>query len=279
MGSLKEKYLQTQESRHQNLARALDISWGELANLEFEVITNTSIDGLVYGYTIVFDENSDESLLNKIRGLEANFSVHLDPWIFDRTEDEEYELSAIAENTNYKDNFIKEINTIEKLYELKIEDESLRKAHLRQLFVSVIGAIETYLYDAFIHRALSSNYHLEKFVNSHPEFKKEKIQISEIFSTSRAIKEKAKTVMLNTIYHKLPVVKQMYEATFDIKFPEISKMQQYVIQRHDLVHRNGKTKDGKVLIISEPMIEELIRSAIQFIENVDKSTDEYDIPF
>ena len=96
MGSLKEKYLQVQESRHLNLARALNLTWGELASLEFEVSANLLMDGDIYGYTIVFDENNDEALLNKIHGLDNRLTVQLNPWVFDRTEDEEYELGAIG---------------------------------------------------------------------------------------------------------------------------------------------------------------------------------------
>ena len=278
MGGVKESYLQEQESQHLYLARALGISWKELASLDFQIHTNMSKEGILYGYVIEFSEKNDVKLLNKISGLEGGSNVQLPPWVFDRTEEEEYELEAINDNKEYKENFMTSIFNIERLNEIYIEDESLKEALLQQLFIGVISALETYLSDAFINKALESKWYLQRFVESHPEFKKQKIQLSELYSMSVTIKEKAKSVMMGTIYHKLPVVKEMYEATFYIDFPDITVMQKYIAQRHDLVHRNGKTTEGKRLRINDRKIETLIASAVHFVEKVSAAIDD-EIPF
>lgn len=278
MGNLKERYLHEEESWRINLARALGITWDELVSLDFEVHTNTSKDGVVYGYIVQFAENNDPALLGKVRGLDDANSVHLSPWSLDRIDDEEYELDAITGSGNHKANFKDAIYAIERLQEISIDDQVLRTALLRQLYIGVIGALETYLSDAFINKALNNDNFLKNFVESHPEFRKQKIQLSEIYSASLSIKEKSKNVMLGTIYHKLPIVKEMYEATFDIVFPDISVMQKYITQRHDFIHRNGKTTDGKVLIVSDNKLIELISTAVDFVEKLSYEIDN-DIPF
>ena len=77
-----------------------------------------------------------------------------------------------------------------------------------------------------------------------------------------------KKTILDTIFHNLPIIKKMYEDTFSINFPSIKKMYNYVLLRHDLVHRNGKTKDGKDVEIDDDYIDKVILDTKDFIEKI-----------
>lgn len=279
MGGVKERYLEDEEGHYIHLADSLGIQWQELISLDYEISANISNDGLVYGYVITFDKESDKDILDKIPGIDNNLAVHLSPWALERSKDDEYELGAIFDNSEYKAHFFRELENLDQLRGVEVDDASLRQILLRQLFISIIGIVETYLSDAFINKTLSSEQYLENFVSTHPEFKKQKISISEIFKTSRSIKEKAKTLMVATIYHKLPVVKEMYQQTFEIEFPDISNMQKYVTQRHDLVHRNGKTTDGKTVLMDNETIVALKLAAIELVDAISVAFDDDDIPF
>ena len=279
MGGLKEQYLKDQEDHYICLAEALGISWEELIALDYEVSANMSKDGLIYGYVVTFNEENDKKLLEKISGIDSNLSVLLPAWAFERSAEDEYELGAIFDNTEYQSNFLREIENINELRNLTVDDPGLRRVLYRQLFISVIGAVETYLSDAFINKTLSYEHYLERFVTTHPEFKKQKISISEVLSASRNIKEKAKTIMVGTIYHKLPMVKEMYQQTFDIQFPDISEMQKFIAQRHDLVHRNGKTTEGEVVHVTDETIESLTNLAKNFVNAVSEALLYDEIPF
>lgn len=282
MGSVKERYLQEQELRHSSLARAFGVSWDELASLEFEVHAQTSKDGLIYGYIVEFDEGSDPAIMAKIQGLDDEYTLQLEPWALDRTEDEEYELDAILSSEHackdHKKNFMRAIYEIERLDEVSVDDQDLKHVLLKQLFIGIIGALETFLSDMFITKVLSDEDCMRRFIENHPEFRKQKISLSELYAAHTSIRERAKSVMVGTIYHKLPVVKEMYESTFNINFPDISAMQRYITRRHDLVHRNGKTTDGKVLLVTKAQLHELISSSVVFVETISKSLEE-EIPF
>ncbi|RUR28081.1 hypothetical protein [Vreelandella nanhaiensis] len=282
MSSIKEYYLENEESRYIQLADILGVSWRELQDLEYEITARVSTDGNVYSYIIEFSKDNDPSVLRNVEGLSENWTVEIAPWVLERSEEDEYELGAIARNENYRLSFISELQDLDGLLELEIADQNLHRVLLRQVFISIIGAVETYLSDAFINEVISNPLYLERFVQSHPEFKKQKISLSEIFYESLKIKEKAKNIMLGTIYHKLPVVKQMYQDTFGIKFPHIGDMQKYIIQRHDLVHRNGKTADGDQVIIDRKTIDNLKSSAFEMIDKIDieiKELSDYGLPF
>lgn len=112
--------------------------------------------------------------------------------MLERSADDEYELNAIFDSTKYKSRFLDELENIDRLRSLIIDDAGLRELLLRQIFTSIIGALETYLSDAFINKALSSDYYIENFVATHPEFKKQKINDSDVFATARKNEGKIK---------------------------------------------------------------------------------------
>ncbi|QSR34831.1 hypothetical protein CFI10_07460 [Marinobacterium iners] len=279
MGGLKENYLHNQEERYARMADALGISWEELSELDYEIDANVSKDGLVYDYILQFSEENDPIILEKINDLDENRTAHLAPWVFERGSEDEHELEAILENIDPKASFINEIKNLEQLLAINLKQEDIKDILFRQIFISMMGALETYLSDTFINKVSGSVYFLENFVASHPEFKKQKFSLSDVFKERRGIEEKARSVMVETIYHKLPTVKKMYEDTFSISFPDISAMQKFVIQRHDLVHRNGKTTDGEKVPVSEKTITDLKNTAVDLVNRIEERMEDDDIPF
>jgi len=279
MGSLKEYYLSSSEERHERLAEALRISWQELDELDYEIDVNVSKDGLIYCYILKISEENDPEVIKKIEGIESDLTVRIEPWVLDHDPYDEYELSAISENIEFKRNFDKELQNIRQLLEISIEGQDLKNVYYRQIFITIIGAMEVYLSDALINKVLANREYLEKFIETHPSFKKQKISLSSIFHEYKLIEDKAKSIMLDTVYHKLSNIKKMYESTFSIQFPEISIMQKFIQQRHDLVHRNGKTKQGEHIVLNKNVINELIDSASSLVNDVSEKLEYGEIPF
>lgn len=268
MGGMKGARLQVEENRQQTLAEVLGISWEELHLLDYEVTKVLSEDGLLSGYVIKFGMNANPEVLSKIAGVSETRSLNLSPWVFERSYEDEYLLGAIAENIDHRASFANEIESSIRLQRLETNDFATKELLLRQIFISIIGGLETFLSDLFISRTLSSEWYLQKFVESHPEFKKQKISISEIYNISQTIRQRAKTVMVGTIYHKLPIVREMYIQTFAIEFPDISNLQKYVLIRHDLVHRNGRTINGELVKINDKLINELRSDSTAFVDEL-----------
>jgi uncharacterized protein (TIGR02646 family) len=143
------------------------------------------------------------------------------------------------------------------------------KEHLRNmLFANVITSLETYLSDAFINTVKSDKLYLRKFVETFHNFRNEKFEIRELFIYYDTIDDKATKAMLDVIYHDLPKVKGMYTDTLGIEFPDLSIIYKAVLKRHDFVHRNGKTKDGKKHELTNKDIEDLSKSTEDFVNNI-----------
>ncbi|MES9947187.1 MAG: hypothetical protein ABW080_19725 [Candidatus Thiodiazotropha sp.] len=270
MGQLKEHHLQQEQEQEIRLADLLGLSVEVLQELSYVIDPNYSSEGLLYGYFVRFSDSNDPSILENIPSLRADRTAYFAPWEIDPEPEpeNEYEFRAITEDNDYLSNFSYEMEDLKKLLNLGGCDRNLERILNRQIFISVIGAMETYLSDAFINEVGRDTYWLRSFVKHHPYFKKHKIALSDIFEESERIEAAAKKVMLETIYHKLPVVKQMYEQTFEIAFPDISRMQGYIEQRHDLVHRNGKSTDGVEVDVSKPVIVELMGAVSELVEGV-----------
>ncbi|MBA1236243.1 hypothetical protein G7Z98_17005 [Pseudomonas stutzeri] len=282
MGGIKEAYLESEEGRQETLANALGLSWDEVGQLDYEITQRISNEGLLYGYVVTFSGDSNPDVLAKIPGIDKYRSLTIAPWIFERSYEEDYALGAIAQNIDHRASFNSEMDSSVRLQEVIIDDHFTRQLLLRQIYISIIGALETILSDIFISKTLSSDWYLKEFVKTHPDFKSQKISVSEIFSFSQTIRERAKTVMVGVIYHKLPAVREMYTQTFSVKFPDIANLQKYILTRHDLVHRNGKTVDGKVVKINDNLVNDLRGAVVSFVDELYSSfevLDDEDFPF
>jgi hypothetical protein len=150
-----------------------------------------------------------------------------------------------------------------------VSDKAELQQHINNmLYANVITALETYLCDSFIEKATSSNELFRKFVETFHEFHREKFELNELFRVHDEIRDKAIRAMRDVIYHDLPKVSGMYQDTFGIEFPKFGEIYKSVFIRHDLVHRNGKSKDGNKHQIKQSDIDALCEMVDNFVEEL-----------
>lgn len=203
----------------------------------------------------------------------GDVTIWLDP---DEPNDPDWfeELDAILSNTQFFQTFSSEISNLKILNDFETVDDNVLNTLKKQIFVSTITCLETYLSDAFINTVLSNKKYLKSFFTSFNDFKKEKLTMSDLFEKVDQAEEIAKNKMSGILYHNIRQVSNLYKSTLDISFPEFNKIARYVSQRHDCVHRNGKNKDGKILILNKEAIEKVIDDVKDFIEKIDKQLKE-----
>jgi len=181
----------------------------------------------------------------------------------------EDEYEAIITNSEYLETFNQNLNDILQLLEVKLADPSLVKVFYRQLYVSVIGTMETYLSDAFINTVFKSKNNLKKFFKSFKNFDNQKIPVSKLYDFEENAEKYARKALIDVIYHHLPKVSNMYKSTFGIEFPEIEEIQKAILKRHDFVHRNGKDKEGNEVRIDSLEVQSLVNEIRNFISEID----------
>ncbi|MCK4819161.1 hypothetical protein KA005_25540 [bacterium] len=183
---------------------------------------------------------------------------------------DEYLVNNIAEITEYYHNFSGSILDIKKLLEVDI-DGSVNHCFYRLLYVNVITTMETYLSDAFINSVVPDAELMRSFIESTPEFKAEKIPLANVYKAAEEIEQRAKKYLADVVWHNLGRIKPMYKSVLGIEFDtKLGPITKEILNRHDIVHRNGKTKSGEEIFITKEGVKVLISMVEAFIKEVDE---------
>lgn len=167
--------------------------------------------------------------------------------------------------------FNNEISNLRKLNELKLNDDELEKILKRQIYSGVVTCLEDYLSTTLINKVLKDDSLFRRFVETYKGFKDKKFSLNQIFMQQEELRKKVKRTLLDIIYHNLDKIKGIYENTFQIKFPDIEVMMKIINNRHHMVHRNGKNKDGQEIILDTNSVNDVIYKVEKFIEEIESS--------
>lgn len=175
-------------------------------------------------------------------------------------------IDSIISSSESYENYKNGIDSLVKLLNVKIWDRKLNNAFRKMIYANIITLMETYLSDTFIKILFSIPELQRKFIESNPRFQKEKIEISNIYLWYTNIEKNIKDELIDITYHNVWKVQNMYNDVLEIVFPEnLNKVQEIVQIRHDIVHRGGKTKDGKNINVSIPDIKKAVECVNKFI--------------
>jgi hypothetical protein len=177
-------------------------------------------------------------------------------------------LASDIINIDYDLNFQASIQDIVRLTNTEV-DASLRNSFHRLLYANIISVLEAYLADAFMKTTLRDPNLVRKFVETTPYFKNEKIKTSEIYSKMEGLERMVTEFLGNVIWHRLELVKGMYKDTLGIDLPgETPELFDAILIRHDIVHRNGKTKEGVERNITLENISRLLTIVRSFVDSI-----------
>lgn len=248
------------------LANELGIHPVELDRLNFNIYYIYDQNDHHTGYEFCLIGDNPMEISGKVSDLDGQ-KVLLPASLFEEDDEDWYEYQYDSSGTP-EDNlkvFIAELDSLSKLNQVMLETKPLTAMLKRQIYIGIVGSLETYLSDTFIDLVHRDQRYLRKFVETYPEFNKRKFEMKDIFGAYEDLSVTAKNVMLDVIYHDLVKVREMYIKTFDVVFPSIREPMKCVKIRHDLVHRNGKTKDQRFITVNQTSINssmEVIKSFV-----------------
>ncbi|PKG96415.1 hypothetical protein CXF92_01070 [Pseudomonas sp. Choline-3u-10] len=171
------------------------------------------------------------------------------------------------EFTTFYDVFATSILDTQSLMTLSPENITLA----RLLYANVITAMETYLSDTMKKQALTREAIRRRFVETNETFK-EKIVVQEIFRKMEGLSEEIIQTIDTMSFHNLEKTAGLYKAVLDTKFPSahMADLKSAIEKRHDIVHRNGKTVQGKTVSVVMEDVEQLIELVDFTIKYIDK---------
>jgi hypothetical protein len=157
--------------------------------------------------------------------------------------------------------------------------ETERKTLHKLLFANVITALETFLGDLFMKTLSRSHKYMEDFVFKTPHFQQTDIKLSRIFEHFRKIDAEVRAYVLAHNWHMMKESSMMYKRAFNLKFPEIpDTIANGIRDRHNIVHRDGKTTDGAVGVWGLPEITALKAAALKFAGAIDTQAKNLSLP-
>ena len=211
--------------------------------------------------------NDAEIKIHDIDDSTISYEQIIDENVFKEYMDEQ--IDAIINNVNYIKRFKEEIENLKKLNSVKLENRDLQKILQKQIFSGSITCLEDYLSSTLIKEVLNDKNNFKNFVYSYKNFKKRKFELNEIYSELNSLEDTTKKELLDIIYHDLRKVRGIYKDSLKINFPEIKDLMSIIIKRHDIVHRNGKDKNGIIIEISKEIVDDTLNKVSFFIEQLE----------
>jgi len=180
-------------------------------------------------------------------------------------------LESSQANAEYLLIFQKTMNALRRMAKHGFPDNlNLKQPLYRMLHSSTVTALETYLSDAFCLTVLNSSELIEKLVLSAPEFRDRKYALTDVISWHKNTRQRVTEYFQGIVWHNLPKVREMYKSVLEIEFPQgVEDILRAIVVRHDIVHRNGRTKGGKILRLSLADIEGLFEVMENFVGALD----------
>lgn len=183
---------------------------------------------------------------------------------------EEDQVDAILRSDNSIKRFEQEIDSLREL-NLQVFDKKTHENTIRRLiFSGGITCLEDYLSSTLIKEVIQDEIYFKNFVKTYKRINNRKFELGNIYDQLDNLYDLVKKELLDVIYHDLPKVRGMYKDSLGIIFPPIENLMKYIQTRHDIVHRNGKTKESKFISLKKEDIELHLNEIQKFVNDIEK---------
>ena len=129
----------------------------------------------------------------------------------------------------------------------------------RMIYSSVITSFESYLVDSFLNKVIGNSERVALVIKASDELREKKYSVEDVLDWHKNIESRVERYLNDIIWHNLYIVEKLYREVLNIRFPDdVSDIKRAIGIRHDIVHRNGKAKNGKARSFSESEVVALI---------------------
>lgn len=190
-------------------------------------------------------------------------------WVDDVIDsDDYYDNEMYLESHTETDELLAAVDSLE---------EDVRKKLYSLLYANIISKMEAFLCDTIVKYVMANENHKQKFVQTYKPLAEQKFPMSAIYSKYNSLDMLIKDALTNIIYHKTELVKKLYKDNIGIDIQPDDVIIDAINIRHDIVHRNGKDKEGNPCDITKTMVEELSTHVKDYIEKIEISINSINI--
>jgi hypothetical protein len=216
----------------------------------------------------------DDDLIQEV--VEEMYGEVGDQWASIRSGMDEYDddYGVVVEERN--EPFRQLCDRLEQSREiLNLEGDTSAKSLVQKLaFVSVITALETFLWETIVYWVDHDEEVIRNIVTKIEVFRDKEMKLGEIFTRHTNLKGEIKGYLQNLVWHNWKSVSPLFKLGLEINIPSFKQFDEALVKRHDIVHRSGLTKVGWPIAVSIIEINELCEQVKIFAAAVNKALDE-----
>ncbi|MDR5907589.1 hypothetical protein [Franzmannia qiaohouensis] len=146
---------------------------------------------------------------------------------------------------------------------------SANHTYLKMVLAHAVTILEVYLEDIVKSLIISNDSHLANTIKNVKPFCDTSFKLSEISIEKDGIKKFVIGKLSDSLYHDIPKVIKILSGIIgrkiDISIKDVCRV---TIIRHDIVHRNGKGKDGNHIEITLPFVLDALTSIESFARDL-----------
>lgn len=191
-------------------------------------------------------------------------------------------LDEFYDNDEYLDNLIdsmffdsdfmqvfrNEIQNLKVLLSINIDEHGTQNTLLRQIYSGSITCLETYLSNRLMYKVLNDKNSFKNFLIHDTELSKQNFKIHELYGED-IIEHKVKERLISIMYHNLPAINYLYKKIFMCNLPDFDEIFRIITNRHHMVHRNGRDKDGNEVYIDKISVNNVLHKIESFVSELD----------
>lgn len=142
---------------------------------------------------------------------------------------------------------------------------------LKMVDAFAVTAMEAYLSGTLIEKIKQNEKYLLNAAQKIDDLKDEKMSLYEVVQNPSEAKERIFAKLYEFMYHNLPKIKGIYETVFGIKIDyPLKDLMAIVHRRHNIIHRNGKDKDGVEIALTVNVIEQDLDTIVAFVSKINE---------
>lgn len=248
-----------------------DMTSSELANSLRELIIDfdAGLNSSASSFFPCSDMESFAVILMKTENYCGFCELDLTDLYFGGRIEDFHDIAQVQKQKTYiYETFEKSILDLYEIKKLQINNPIFNN----MLLGNAVSAMEAYLFDTFKKLIIEKESIKRRYVENYENFNnKANIKPENLFNFLDKLDEKISNEIDRLSFHNIDLVKGLYKKILccSIDNNEINELRRIITQRHDIVHRNGKTLSGDQIQITSESLEQYLTCISNFIKNLD----------
>jgi hypothetical protein len=144
---------------------------------------------------------------------------------------------------------------------------------IRMAYAQTVAALEAYLGDTLITRVMNDHEKIRKMATGSDDLKQEKLTLDVVLDNPNIVRDKVHDYLRDILFHNLAKADALYKIALGFGLlgdkDRNKRLFRAVQLRHDIVHRNGKSKDGVAVQIEPDHVKALIADVLSLARDVE----------